>query len=170
MPTLTVLVGLPGSGKSTSIPEDFDGFVYSTDRFIEDAAKHFGITYNEAFSSNIKAATFAMDQQLSNAIVARSDVIWDQTNMSSKKRYGLLSRFPNSYYRLCICRVPPRDDAEWTELNRRLLDRAKHTGKTIPPHVVETMADTYVEPAVSEGFDEVRLYDIYGNSLNESDS
>lgn len=162
MPTLTVLVGLPGSGKSTSIPEDFDGFIYSTDRFIEDAAKHFGSTYNEMFKDNIKQATKCMDEMLVDALKNREDVIWDQTNMSSKKRYGLLSRFPRSYYRLCICRVPPRDDEEWSELNRRLLSRE---GKTIPIHVVESMADTYVEPTFSEGFDEVHLYDIYGRSL-----
>jgi predicted kinase len=162
MPTLTVLVGLPASGKSTSIPEDFDGFVYSTDRFIEDAAKHFGLTYNEAFTDNIKAATSAMDQQLSNAIVARSDVIWDQTNMSSKKRRGIISRFPKSYARFCVCRIPPRDDAEWAELNRRILSRE---GKIIPSHIIESMAKSYVEPTREEGFDVVRLYDIYGNAL-----
>jgi predicted kinase len=167
MPTLTVLVGLPGSGKSTSIPDDFDGFVYSTDRYIEQCAKMNGMTYNEAFREFIDPATKTMNEQLEIAIRQKADVIWDQTNMSSKKRYGLLSRFPRSYYRLCVCRVPPRDDAEWIELNSRLLGRE---GKTIPPHVVESMADTYVEPTFSEGFDEVHLYDIYGNRLNESDS
>lgn len=170
MPTITVLVGLPGSGKSTSIPEDFDGFIYSTDRYIEQCAKMNGWTYNQAFQEFIGPATKTMNEQLEIAIKQRADVLWDQTNMSSKKRYGLLSRFPNSYARFCICRVPPRDDAEWAELNRRLLDRAANTGKMIPPHVVEVMADTYVEPTFSEGFDVVRLYDIYGNRLNESDS
>lgn len=170
MPTVTVLVGLPGSGKSTSIPEDFDGFIYSTDRFIEDAAKHFGTTYTQVFEDNIKSATTSMNGLLEVAIANRLDVIWDQTNMSSKKRYGLLSRFPKSYYRLCICRVPPRNDTEWAELKHRIVGRAQRTGKMVPMHIVETMADSYVEPTFKEGFDEVRLYDIYGNRLNESDS
>jgi predicted kinase len=162
MPTLTVLVGLPASGKSTSIPEDYDGFVYSTDRYIEQCAKMNGWTYNQAFKDFIGPATKTMDEQLAIAIRQRADVIWDQTNMSAKKRRGIISRFPNSYARFCICRVPPRDDDEWAELNRRTLSRE---GKIIPSHIIESMADTYVEPTREEGFDVVRLYDIYGNSL-----
>lgn len=162
MPTLTVLVGLPGSGKSTSIPEDFDGFVYSTDRYIEKSAALNGWTYNEAFQEFIDPATKHMNEQLELAIRQRADVIWDQTNMSSKKRRGIISRFPNSYARFCICRVPPRDDAEWAELNRRILSRE---GKFIPNHIVESMAKSYTEPTHEEGFGAVRLYDIYGNLL-----
>jgi predicted kinase len=160
--TLTVLVGLPGSGKSTSIPEDFDGFVYSTDRYIEDAARRSGATYNNAFGDNINAATSVMNQMLSAAISNNSDVMWDQTNCGSKKRKSILSRFPKNYRKICICRVPPRDDAEWAELNRRILSRE---GKIIPMHVIKSMADTYVEPTREEGFDKVYLYDIYGNLL-----
>ncbi len=159
MAMLTVLVGLPGSGKSTSIPEDFDGFVYSTDRFIEDAAKHFNSTYNEMFKDNIGNATKVMDGMLASAIAAGSDVIWDQTNMSAKKRRSILARFPSSYYKKCICRVPPLDSQDWNELHRRILSRE---GKTIPSHIIESMAGSYVEPTIDEGFDEIQLYDIHG--------
>jgi len=47
-----VMVGLPAMGKSTMTKDMYgldEMFVYSTDRFIEDAATHFGITYDEAF-------------------------------------------------------------------------------------------------------------------------
>jgi predicted kinase len=164
MPILTVLVGLPGSGKSTYVKSiiNENTFVYSTDQFIENAAKHFGVTYNEAFADNIKAAGASMNLLLNEAIQKRKHVIWDQTCLSAKKRRGIISRFPNSYARFCICRVPPRDDAEWAELNRRTLSRE---GKIIPSHIIESMADTYVEPTREEGFDVVRLYDIYGNAL-----
>lgn len=162
MPTLTVLVGLPGSGKSTSIPEDFDGFIYSTDNYIEQCAKMNGWTYNEAFSEFIGPATKQMNEQVQLAIKQNSDVLWDQTNMSSKKRLGILSKFPKSYKKICVCRVPPRTDDEWLELGIRLGSRE---GKLIPHHIVEMMADSYVEPTISEGFDEVHLYDIYGSKL-----
>jgi predicted kinase len=162
MTTLTVLVGLPGSGKSSSIPEDFDGFVYSTDKFIEDAAKHFNSTYNEMFKDNIGPATMHMNEQLELAIRQLEDVIWDQTNLGSKKRLGILSRFPKAYRKVCVCRLPPRNDIEWIELNSRLFGRE---GKTIPRHIVESMADSYVEPTLDEGFDEVHFYDIYGTKF-----
>lgn len=163
MPTLTLLVGLPASGKSTSIPEDFDGFVYSTDRYIELRAKTNGCTYNQAFQEFIGPATEHMNEQLDIAIRQRKDVIWDQTNMSAKKRRAALTRFPSSYRKICVCRVVPRDDAEWAELDRRILSRE---GKMIPHHIIKSMADSYVEPTTGEGFDEVHLYDIHGHELS----
>lgn len=162
MSTLTVLVGLPGSGKSTSIPEDFNGFIYSTDNFIEDVARRMGTSYNEEFSHTIKAATAACDSLLGFAIQEGKDVIIDQTNMTAKKRRSILSRFPKTYRKVCICRVPPRDMNEWKELSTRVLSRE---GKIIPVHIIESMSASYVEPTLDEGFDEVRLYDIYGNEI-----
>jgi len=162
MPDLTVLVGLPGSGKSTSVPENFDGFVYSTDKYIEMCAAMNGMTYSEAFQEFINPATKHMNEQLEISIRQRSDVLWDQTNMSSKKRRGIVSRFPKTYHKICICRIPPSNDDDWNELQRRLLSRQ---GKNITMHIVETMADSYVQPSIDEGFDEVHLYDIYGNII-----
>ena len=165
MSTLTVLVGLPGSGKSTSIPENFDGFIYSTDNVLEELAAKAGETYNQVFKDNISYATKLMDDLLANYIFMGADVLWDQTNMSAKKRRGILSRFPKTYRKVCICRVPPRDEDEWAELNQRIVQRARFNGKFIPPEVVERMADSYVEPTLEEGFDEVRIYNIYGRLL-----
>lgn len=162
MPTLTVLVGLPGSGKSTSISEDFDGFIYSTDNYIEQCAKMNGLSYNESFQEFIKPATKSMNERLEISIRQKSDVLWDQTNMSFKKRHIILSKFPKQYRKICICRVVPYNDEDWIELNRRLLSRE---GKIIPKHIIESMADSYVKPTLDEGFDEVHLYDIYGDKV-----
>ena len=164
-PTVFVMVGLPGSGKSTYLnfvdePEFGDTvFVYSTDNVLEQLAAKRGKTYNEVFKEEIGFATKLMDDLLKNAILMGIDVYWDQTNMSSKKRISILSRFPKHYRKVCICRVPPRNAEEWKELDRRILSR---NGKFIPSHIIESMADSYVEPTLEEGFDEVQLYDIYG--------
>lgn len=168
MPTLIVLVGLPGSGKSTSVNDLFedlnssDTFYYSTDAYIDRVALSKGMTYNECFKDHINEATKEMNSSLNDAIRWNSNVIWDQTNMSSKKRLGILSKFPKSYRKICICRVPPQTADEWLELGIRLGSRP---GKIIPMNIIESMADSYVEPTLDEGFDEVHLYDIYGNML-----
>lgn len=166
MPMLTVLVGLPGSGKSTciqSVYADPSQFVYSTDDFIEVAAKELGSTYNDVFETLIKSVTKAADNMLSDAIKQNKDVVWDQTNMSAKKRAAILSKFPAAYRKICVCFVPPRNEAEQQELDRRLANRP---GKTIPAHIMRNMASSFAMPTQEEGFDVVECYNIFGQRLN----
>lgn len=168
MHTLTILVGLPGSGKSTYLnfvdDPEFGGdvFVYSTDNYIEAQAKEAGKTYNDMFRDHIDAATKHMNDVLAIAISAGIDVYWDQTNMSSKKRKGILSKFPKNYRKECWCVRVPQTAEEWAELYRRLASRP---GKTIPHHIVEAMADSYVEPTLDEGFDKITIVDLFGNKI-----
>lgn len=170
MSKVEVLVGLPGSGKSTRLafvddPEFGDTvFVYSTDNYIERCAKVNGWTYNEGFREFIEPATKHMNEMLTVALNQGVDVYWDQTNMSSKKRKGILSKFPKNYGKVCWCIAPPRTPEEWAELDRRLSSRP---GKTIPHQIIESMADSYVEPELDEGFDYIMVVDLFGNTIAE---
>lgn len=170
MKKLVVLVGLPGSGKSTYLnfvdDPEFGGdvFIYSTDNYIEAKAKELGLTYNDMFKDNIDAATKHMNEVLNVAISAGIEVYWDQTNMSSKKRKNILSKFPKSYRKVCWCIVPPRNPEEWHELRHRLSSRK---GKNIPAQIIAAMADSYVEPELDEGFDYINIIDLFGNIIKE---
>ena len=172
-PICYVMVGLPATGKSTIV--DFqrkvyktihqDLFVYSTDRYIEDAARHFGKTYNEMFEDNIKGATAAMEQLLSEAIEKGSDIIWDQTNLGMKKRSKIINRMKQAGYQVrCECITPPEpahisDQKDW---KYRLENRP---GKNIPNHIMANMIESYAIPTIDEGFDMITFYNMHGALL-----
>jgi predicted kinase len=164
-PICYVMVGLPATGKSTRVREmcamDLDAFVYSTDNFIEDAANHLGITYNEAFEDNIKAATASMNEMLDVAIQYKQNIIWDQTNLGVKKRAKIINRMRQAGYTVnCECVVPPAGDSQNEDWLFRLHNRP---GKNIPDHIMKNMMDTYAIPTEDEGFDSIEYYDMYRN-------
>ncbi len=167
MPTCTVMVGLPATGKSTLIQRMIseDTWIYSTDMYIDTVAEDNGITYNEAFSLNIKAATEFNERKLNSIVTLRKDVIWDQTNLGVGKRRKIINRMRNAGYRVeCECILLPAGDSQWEDWQHRMASRP---GKTIPDHVIESMMDSFVRPTVEEGFDAVRCYDMYGNRISD---
>lgn len=169
-PICTVMVGFPAMGKSTRVHEitevNSDAFVYSTDDYIEDAAKMNGWTYDQAFAEFIEPATKYMLEMLDVAIRSKQNVIWDQTNLGVGKRKKIINRMKQAGYVVrCECIVPPEvghfDDLKaW---KRRLQSRS---GKTIPDHIITNMMGSYVEPTVDEGFQMITYYSMYGDLIN----
>lgn len=149
-PILYMLVGLPGSGKSTYseknlepfLPGDF--FYYSTDHYIDKIAKELDLTYDAVFEDNIKDATTDMNLFLAEAIKSKRDIIWDQTNLTVNSRRKKLARFPIEYRKIAVVFEVPED-----VLNERLANRP---GKTIPAHVIKSMRDSYEPPTFDEDF------------------
>ena len=164
MPTVYVLVGLPALGKSTFIQamKTDENWIYSTDMFIDAVAEDNGITYSEAFASNIQSATAFNEQKLQTMIRLRRDVIWDQTNLGVGKRRKIINRMKQAGYNVnCICLLAPEpgqidDQKAWAwRLNNR-------PGKVIPTHVIANMIECFVVPTADEGFDEIRYYNMHG--------
>lgn len=153
-----ILIGLPGSGKSTWIFENIlvrsdilPYVVISSDDVLERIAKEKGLTYSDVFKDYIGQATAEMKSNFKSAIAEGKNIIWDQTNMSKKKRRGILAQIPADYYKIAVdFSVNPN------ELKRRLDERAKLTGKHIPWKIVEDMGKNYQAPdKLEEGFDEI---------------
>lgn len=167
MPTATVMVGLPALGKSTFIQKlkTPDVWIYSTDMYIDAVAEDNGITYSEAFTSNIKAATEFNEQKLQTMIRLQKDIIWDQTNLGIGKRRKIINRMKQAGYVVnCICLFPPLsgmldDQKEW---KRRLEGRP---GKIIPNEVLANMLENFVVPTMDEGFDHIDYYTIHGTPV-----
>ena len=154
-PQIFVLVGLPASGKSTwtanklkNSPYSFS--IISSDDKIESYAKAQGKTYSEVFQDYAATAQQEIWQDFKKAIKAEKNIIWDQTNMTIKKRKSILSQLPNGYVKTAVV-FKINDD----ELVRRLNSRAEKEGKHIPEHVIKSMTKSYQEPTENEGFDNV---------------
>lgn len=151
--TLYMLVGVPGSGKSTWVAQNFSDltghYVASTDRLLEIYASMRGATYNDVFQDNIDYANKAMMTHVKDAVMYGYNIIWDQTNLNKKSRARKLAAVPNTYRKIGIFFPTP----EIGELYRRLGSRP---GKTIPEFAVQQMITSLQQPTIEEGFDEVR--------------
>lgn len=150
-----ITIGLPGSGKSTWIKSfksstDREFAVISSDDILDRIAAEKGLTYTLVHKDFIGMATGEMKGNFRKAIEDGKSFIWDQTNMSKKKRRGILAQIPKDYYKIAVdFDVLPK------ELERRLDQRAKDTGKFIPKSVIEDFGKRYERPTKDEGFDEI---------------
>ena len=151
---MIMLCGIPTSGKSTYVKqlketkEWSDAVVLSTDNYIEREAVSLCKTYNEIFEDAIKEAEQALQQDLKNAIRSGLDLIWDQTNLTSKARTRKLKIIPGSYECSCAYSVIDLDTALQRNQNR--------LGKIIPENILKRMHSQFELPTTNEGFNYVK--------------
>jgi len=149
MPECIVLVGVPASGKSTFIERFYNTGTYrvcSSDNVIDARARELGKTYDEVFDEVVDTAekVFWMDVEL--AVANDVNLIVDRTNLTPRSRKRLLDKIPKHYSKTAYVFATPEEN-DWRErLNSR-------PGKTIPPHVLDSMVKCFTPPTREEGFD-----------------
>jgi predicted kinase len=144
-----MLIGVPGSGKSTWVnAQDWvkDCVLVSTDKLIELEAGRQGKTYNDVFKDYIDTATKLMNADVLEAVAEGKDIIWDQTNTGRKSRKAKLAMAPG-YHKIAVVFATPEKE-EW---QRRINSRP---GKMIPEGVLKAMATGLQLPTEDE-FDEI---------------
>jgi predicted kinase len=151
-PKAYILVGVPGSGKSTWVKSQtwLDGAqVISTDTHVESYARSQGKTYTEVFKDYMPTALEMMVNEVVLARHVNRDIIWDQTSTTISTRAKKIRMLPNYYKIAIIFKTPPT-----SELMERLASRP---GKEVPWEVVSTMAQQLETepPTLEEGFDEI---------------
>jgi len=141
---LTLLCGLPASGKSSHVSiSDYD-FVVSRDGLIESSSLNG--TYNEKWKN---ADQKEIDRLLQLQYVwakQYNNVVIDMTHMNKKSRRKSLSHFGDEYYKCCIVYISPLSVLELRNMNRN--------GKAVPDEVYERMLKSFYPPLMDE-FDEV---------------
>ncbi len=151
-PQAYILVGIPNSGKTTFRKnQDLEYYtVLSTDDYIEKEAKATGSTYNRMFYNHIGKAQTKMNKTLEDAIFNRDNIIWDQTNLTKKKRKLIFSKIPSSIYDIhaVVFKVDPD--------TLRIRNKRK-TGRNLAPEVLEGMIKSFEIPTEEEGFKTITI-------------
>lgn len=155
--TFYLLVGLPGTGKTTWINNFYFNFskkykiqTISTDNIIESIALQHNLTYNDIFGDITYSFAEKMMYKIANLTFKSNKydtVIWDQTNLTSGTRMKKLRLVPDDYRKIAVYMSIPEN---WEE-------RLNRPGKTIPSHVIDNMKRNMQYPELIEGFDEVIL-------------
>ena len=136
-----MLIGLPGSGKSTWIKSHSEGYtILSTDAFIEKQAATQGKTYTEVFADQIGPATLAMEFVADRVRAIPGDVIIDQTNLGSKTRKKKLKPFLEAGYVAEAYIFAPRG------MNVHKIN-SERPDKQIPEHIYASMYRTFLTDA-----------------------
>lgn len=147
-----VLVGVPGSGKSTWIKnQDWakDIPVVSTDNHVEAYAMEQGKTYSEVFDEYMPIAVRLMTNHALTAQANHKDIIWDQTSTtiaSRRRKFNTLSK--EQYEFIAVVFKTPTDEV----LKERLASRP---GKHIPDSVMRRMIEGFDPVEEAEGFKEI---------------
>jgi predicted kinase len=150
MKKLILLIGIPLSGKSTFIRENYPNtIVISRDELVMEV---FGSNdYNKAFREvNHKEVDKLLNSRLVSASQSNEDVIIDMTNMTSKRRKSTLIHFTNFYKEAIV--FPILSDEEYERRNKI---RTVTENKSIPISILKSMMDTYEAPTKDEGFDDI---------------
>lgn len=152
-PEILVLVGVPGSGKSTWTKNHIessanDYVVVSSDAVLDRIASERGLKYSDVYKDYIGLATSTAKRDFREAVESGRSIIFDQTNVSKKKRRGILQQVTKDYTKVAVV-----FQTEDREVERRLKERAELTGKYIPTVVMEDMYGRWEAPTRDEGFD-----------------
>lgn len=147
-----ILIGVPMSGKSTWIKNNYPNTkVISRDNIVLEV--HGTNDYNKAFKEvNHKEVDKILNLRLLEASNSNSDVIIDMTNMTVKRRRSTLNYFTNFHKEAVVFPVLSDDEYE-----RRNNIRTVTENKSISLSILKSMFDSYQEPSLEEGFDEITI-------------
>lgn len=145
MSRLIVLVGLPGSGKSTYANSLENVVIVSTDAIRAELGDV------NAQDKNAEVFQIAHKRVRDNLFNGR-DVVFDATNISRKSRRAVLACVPKGCRKECVL--------VWTPIKQCLKNNSERDRK-VPEEVIYKMVKRFNTPAYYEGFDDIKIHFAY---------
>ena len=149
--TLTLLCGLPCSGKSTYIKESAtrNDVILNRDSIVIEVAGT--DNFNDAWAKvDQEKVNLLLEERFIKAVHERKNIIVDMTNMSRKRRNKFTCRVPQKdYNKKCIIFA-----TELSEIKRRNIKRNEETNKLIPNKVYSDMMRGFSLPMYDD-FDNI---------------
>lgn len=145
LPTLYVMVGLMGSGKSTvaqEISEKYNANIHSSDDIRVEIC---GDVNNQKRNKEVFAL---LHNRIKNDLKNGKSTIYDATNISYKRRMAFIQELENiPCYKICVFVATPYEEC---------LERNRNRDRMVPEEVIKRVYMSFDVPAFFEGWDEIR--------------
>lgn len=152
MANLTLVCGLPGSGKSTYLSQfkrNFNCSVVSRDEIRFSLLKE-----GEAYFAHEEEVYKTLWNKINESLAANKDTYVDQTSLTPDSRSYLLKHI-TTHYELC--------NIIWFKIPREIcIERNENrlgTKAYVPKGVIQRMARQMIPPSYEEAFDNIFIYD-----------
>lgn len=148
-PVFLMLVGLPGSGKSTYIEKYYSSYhVHSSDAIREELS---GDINNQDINKQVFST---LHKRVKDDLVAGHNVVYDATNISWKRRKAFLQELKNiNCHKECVLMATPFE---------LCVQRNNERDHVVPYFVIERMYKNFDIPWYNEGWDSIVI--AYANS------
>lgn len=144
MPKLVIMCGLPRSGKSTWVSENKGSSVVLS----ADNLRY--LVYGQRFWTEGESLMWATHSIIFRMLLQQgNDIIIDETNTTPKRREPLIKMAKEFGYTV---------DCVWVKTSKEeCLNRAIYLNDEIIPPVIERMSKEFIEPNLSEGFNDIKI-------------
>lgn len=145
-PYFVMMVGLPGSGKSTyakELADEMRAVICSSDTIREE------LCGDENSQDKNEEVFKILHSRIKECLRKGVNVIYDATNINSKKRRAFLSELRNiPCIKKCVIMAVPFDDC---------CEQNKSRDRVVPYEVIERMYKNWNTPYWFEGWDEIEM-------------
>lgn len=150
-PTLTLLIGLPGSGKTTNAAEK-SAVVHSSDALRQEL-------YGDVNCQDNNADLFSiLHGRIKQDLLDGKDVIYDACSINKKRRTAFLAELKHiPCYKKCVVFATTYETCLKNNANRE---------RKVPEDVIKRMYMHWCPPDYSEGFDEISIEYNYGDNAS----